>query len=182
MIMFAIITTQAFSEASEACLGGREGPVDVNRSSTLFESASPGPILLRPEGIRSVLHLRQDLQEASPGQVLRQSMASWRLMLLLCDLRAVQTPETLFHIYLNLPQAADATTRKRHLLAQVNFFRAIRPGDPMPVWQSFDITQVVGTLLEHGMLETEATLTIVAARTFDPLSRPSVGRLAIVQQ
>ena len=130
-----------------------------------------------------MLQLRQNLARHTPGEVLRRVMASRRLMLLLCDLRAAQTPETVFHVYLNLPNAADAATRQRHLLAQFNFFGAIRPDDTTtPVWQSVDVTHAVRTLAEQGMLETEATLTILAARPFDPDSRPSVGRLAIVQQ
>jgi hypothetical protein len=104
-------------------------------------------------------------------------------MLLLCDLRAAQTPETLFHVYLNLPEHADQATRARHLLTQFNFFAALRPGDTTPpVWQSVDVTRVIVALAEQGMIETAATLTILAARPFDPASRPSVGRITIVQQ
>ena len=130
-----------------------------------------------------MLRPAQELAQVSPGQLLSRAVASRRLMLLLCDLRATQPPETLFHIYLNLPEQADQSTRQRHLLAQFNFFSAARPGDTTtPVWQSIDITPVVGTLADRGMLETDATLTILAGRPFDPESRPSVGRLTIVTQ
>ncbi len=82
-----------------------------------------------------------------------------------------------------LAEAADQATRESHLLAQVNFYEALQPGDTTtPVWQSVDVTRVVGALAKQGMLETAATLTILAARPFDPKSRPSVGRIAIVQQ
>ena len=128
-----------------------------------------------------MLRPAQKLTQGSPGQVLRRAVASRRLMLLLCDLRTRQTPETLFHVYLNLPEQPDQATRQRHLLAQFNFFTAARPGDTTtPIWQSVDITQVVGALAERGVLETDATLTILAARLFDPESRPTIGRLAIV--
>lgn len=131
-----------------------------------------------------MLRLRQqDRARLSPGEVLRRAVASRRLILLLCDLRAVQTPETLFHVYLNLPEHADQATRAGHLLAQFNFFEALRPGDrKTPLWQSVDVTRLVGALVEQGRLETDVTLTILAAQTFDPTSRPSVGRIAIVQQ
>lgn len=183
MVMLTITTHVTAPQLSEACLGGREGHADVDPRNTLLESASHGPIVLHPEGIRSVLRPPQDLARVAPGELLRRAVASRRLLLLLCDLRAVQTPETLFHVYLNLPEQADQATRGRHLLAQFNFFGAGRPGDTtMPVWQSFDVTHVVSTLAEQGVLETEATLTILAARTFDSKSRPSVERIAIVQQ
>lgn len=130
-----------------------------------------------------MLRVPQQLAQVSPGEVLRRAGANRRLVLLLCDLRAAETPETLFHVYLNLPEKANQAARARHLLAQFNFFEAVQPnGTTMPVWQSFDITQTVGALAEQGMLETEATLTILAARRFDPKSRPSVGRIAIVEQ
>ena len=183
IVMLTITAHATAPQLSEACFGGGEGHADVNPSSTLIESASHGPIVLRPGAVRSVLRPPQDLAQVAPGELLRRAVASRRLMLLLCDLRAVQTPETLFHVYLNLPEQADQATRASHLLAQFNFFAALRPGDTtMPVWQSFDVTHAVGILAEQGALETEATLTILAARTFDPESRPSVGRIAIVQQ
>jgi hypothetical protein len=103
--------------------------------------------------------------------------------LLLCDLRAAETPETLFHVYLNLPEKVDQDARARHLIAQFNFFTALRPGDKtLPVWQSFDITQPVDILTKQGDIKTKVTLTILAAQPFDPKSRPSVGHIAIVQQ
>lgn len=139
--------------------------------------------MLRAEGVRIVLRPPQDLARLAPGELLRRAVVSRRLILLLCDLRAAETPETLFNIYLNLLERADQASRASHLLAQFNFFSAVRPGDTtMPVWQSFDITHAVGTLAEQGVLDTEATLTILAARTFDPESRPNVGHIAIVQQ
>ena len=155
----------------------------MNPSSTLLESASQGPIVLRPEGVRIVLRLPHDLTGVSPSEVLRRAGAGHRLILLLCDLRAARTPQTLFHIYLNLPEQADQAMRMSHLLAQFNFFAAVRPGDTItPVWQSFDVTHTVSALVEQGVLDTEATLTILAARMFDPESLPSVGRFAIVRQ
>lgn len=184
MVVWMMITAYAAPGLSQACLGGRGGPEDLNSSSTLLESTSPDPIMLRPEGVRSALRLRQqDAARMSPGEVLRRAVASRRLMLMLCDLRAAQTPQTLFHVYLNLPEHADQATRASHLLAQFNFFEALRPGDrTTPLWQSIDVTRVVGALIGHGRLETEATLTILAAEAFDPTSNPSVGRIAIVQQ
>lgn len=183
MVMLAITTHLTAPELSEACLGGREGPAELHPSSTVLESAAQGPTVLRPEGVRSVLRSPQHLAGIGPGEALRRAGASRRLLLLLCDLRAAQTPETLFHVYLNVPEHADQATRTRHLLAQVNFFAALRPGDTTtPVWQSVDVTRVVGALAKQGMLETAATLTILAARPFDPKSRPSIGRIAIVQQ
>jgi hypothetical protein len=183
MVMLTVATLISAPESPGACLSGGEGHPAWPPRSTVLESAAQGPILLRPEGVRSVLRVPQQLAQVSPGEVLRRAGASRRLLLLLCDLRAAQTPETLFHVYLNLPEHTDQATRTRHLLAQFNFFEAIRPDDTTtPVWQSFDITQTVAALAEQGMIETEATLTILAARSFDPESRPSVGRIAIVPQ
>ncbi len=183
MVMLTMLSTLAVPALSKACLGGRGGQADVNPRSTLLESTSHSPIVLRPEGVRSRLRPTEELAQVSSGQVLRRAVASRRLMLLLCDLRAAQTPETLFHVYLNLPEQADRGTHKRHLLTQFNFFSAARPGDTTaPVWQSADITHVVGALAEQGMLEEEATLTILAARPFDVESRPTIGRLAILKQ
>lgn len=183
MVMLMITIQAAAPGLSEGCVGGREGPAGLSPSSTLLESASQGSIILRTEGVRIVLRPPQDLAQVAPGKLLRRAVASRHLILLLCDLRAAQTPETLFHVYLNLPEKADQATRASHLLAQFNFFEAVRSGDTtMPVWQSFDVTHEIGTLAEQGMHETEATLTILAARRFDPESRPSVGRIIIVQQ
>lgn len=180
--MLMMITTHAAALGlPEVCRRG--GHADLDPSRTLLESALQGPIVLRPEGVRSVLRPQQGLAGVTPGDVLRRPDANRRLMLLLCDLRAERAPETLFRVYLNLPKQADPATRARHLLAQFNFFAAVRPGDTAtPIWQSFDITQTVSALAEQGVLETEATLTILAARMFDPDSRPSVGRIAIVRQ
>lgn len=139
--------------------------------------------MLRPEGVRIVLRPPQDLVRVAPGELLRRAVVSRRVILLLCDLRAAETPETLFHIYLNLPERADQASRASHLLAQFNFFEAVRLGDTtMPIWQSFDVTDAVRTLAEQRVIETEVTLTILAAQTFDLDSRPNVGRIAIVQQ
>lgn len=183
MVMLTITIHAAAPGLSEACLGGREGDAGLSPGSTLLESALQGPIMLRAEGVRIVLRPPQDLARLAPGELLRRAVVSRRLILLLCDLRAAETPETLFSIYLNLLERADQASRASHLLAQFNFFSAVRPGDTtMPVWQSFDITHAVGTLAEQGVLDTEATLTILAARTFDPESRPNVGHIAIVQQ
>lgn len=177
------ITTAAAPGLLEACVPDRGGHADLSPSNTLLELASQGPVMLRPEGVRVVLRPPQDLARVAPGELLRRAAANRRLILLLCDLRAAETPETLFHIYLNLPERADQASRPSHLLAQFNFYEAVRPGDTtMPIWQSFDVTHAVGTLAEQRVLETEATLTILAARTFDPESQPSVGRIAIVQQ
>jgi hypothetical protein len=183
MVILTITAHITSAQLLEACLGSLGGPANWHRSSTLLESVSDGPILLRPEGVRSALRPMQGFAGAAPGEVLRRAVASRRLMLLLCNLRAEQTPETLFHVYLNLPEQADRAMRARHLLAQFNFFEATQPGEATtPVWQSIDVTQAIGALVEQGMLVTEATLTILAAQRFDPKSRPSVGRIAIVQQ
>ncbi|HRI38104.1 MAG TPA: hypothetical protein PLO50_06070, partial [Nitrospira sp.] len=97
--MWTMITMHAAPELSQACLGGRGGPADLNSSKTLLESTSRGSLMLLPEGVHSVLRLRQqDPSRISPGEVLRRAVTSRRLILLLCDLRAAQTPETLFHI------------------------------------------------------------------------------------
>ena len=183
MVLLTISTYFTVHELSAACLDGRGGPPELNARRTVLESAVPGPITLRPEGVRIALGSRHDFAGVPPGVAIRRALVGGRLMLLLCDLRAAQTPETLFHVYLNLPKKAGQATHERYLLAQFNFFTATRPGDTTtPVWQSFDITHAVGALAEQGKLETETTLTILAVQPYDPESRPSVGRLAIVRQ
>ena len=189
IIMLMMLTTDAAASGlPEACMGSRGGHADMNPTIILLESDPQDPIALRPEGVRSVLHPHQDLSRVMPGEVLRREGTSRRLILLLCDLRAARAPETLFHVYLNLPEHADSGTRARHLLAQFNFFAAVRSGNTeaanttIPIWQSFDVTHAVGALAEHGVLATEVVLSILAAKSFDPESRPSVGRLTIVGQ
>ncbi|MGC4095743.1 MAG: hypothetical protein QM706_01390 [Nitrospira sp.] len=155
----------------------------MNPSRTVLESSEHGPIMLRPAGVDIVLRPTDDSAGVPPGVTIHRALVSGRLLLLLCDLRAAETPETLFHVYLNLPKKGNQATHAKYFLAQFNFFTAGRPGDTsIPVWQSIDVTHAVGTLAAQGTLETETTLTILAARPFDPESRPSVGRLAIVQQ
>lgn len=155
----------------------------MNPRRTVLESVVQGPIRLRSEGVHIAMSSRHDFARVPPGVAIRRALVNGRLLLLLCDLRAAQTPETLFHVYLNLPKNAGQAMRARYLLAQFNFFAAARPGDTTtPVWQSFDITHAVGVLTEQGKLETETTLTILAAHPYDPKSRPSVGRLVIVRQ
>lgn len=164
---------QATTLAAPAAQGPVElgaGPVRVNLRSSL-----PTPMAGGPSG--PLLSTRLD---ALPEQR--------RLYLVLSNLRAAAPPETLFRVYLDLPEGTPDDPINSHYVGSFNFFEAVPHGEDHAAHaagsnpRSFDITMVASNLKARGALKPEHTVTIVPAGQPAENAKAVVGDIAFIEQ
>jgi hypothetical protein len=143
-------------------------------SSAVIElGEKPARVALRPEGARTAFDAR--------AQALSHAR---RLHLVFHGLRAEAQPETLFHVYLNLPPDAVPKDDDVRRVGTLNFFGAIRdPGaEAAGLSRSFDITDLVARLHREHLLTDDTTVTIMASRAPVAGAKASIARVAVVEQ
>jgi tyrosinase len=137
----------------------------------------PGRVSLRPTaGAQAVPPLGAQLESLSDRR---------RIYLVLKNLSAAATPETLYRVYLDLPEGVPDDPLNSHFVGTFNFFdaagheeHAAHSSKPY----SFDITTVVANLQARGMLKPEPTVTIVPVGQPSADAKPVVGQISIVEQ
>lgn len=111
-----------------------------------------------------------------------------RIYLRLRDLRAEEQPGTLYQLYLDLPAGAVPGNDEPRHVGSLNFFNAVRlegttpEARAVPIDVSLDITDVARTLATKKLLKDATSVTIVPSRAPRAGSKPSIGRLEIVEQ
>jgi len=110
-----------------------------------------------------------------------------RLYLVLNDFKATAQPETLYRVYLDLPDNASTDPLNSNYVGSFNFFAAVPHGDDHDHADtarsiSFDITDVAADLDAKGQLKAEHTVTIVPAKTPFAEAKPVIGNISFVEQ
>ena len=93
-----------------------------------------------------------------------------RLYLVLNDFKANAQPETLYRVYLDLPDSAPSDPLNSNYVGSFNFFAAVAHGDDHDHADtartiSFDITDIAADLDARGQLKAEHAVTIVPAKS-----------------
>jgi len=109
-----------------------------------------------------------------------------RLYLVIGNIKADAPPETMFRVYLDLPEGAPSDPINSHFVGSFNFFDAVPHGDDHATHASkpltFDITNAAANLSALGKLKTEHTVTIVPANEPAGNSKPVVADISFVEQ
>jgi len=110
-----------------------------------------------------------------------------RLYLVISNIKADAPPETVYRVYLDLPEGtAPSDPINSNYVGSFNFFDAIPHGEDhsqhssKPV--SFDITNVVSNLDAGGLLKADHTVTIVPSSEPAADAKPVVGDISFVEQ
>ena len=95
-------------------------------------------------------------------------------------------PETIYQLYLGLPQGTAPTPDSPYYVGALNFFNAARGGAEAarsdPRFLCFDVTHLVKSLQSQRALGENATVTIVPAGKLRAGARPVVGEISLVAQ
>jgi tyrosinase len=110
-----------------------------------------------------------------------------RLYLVISDFKATAQPETLYRVYLDLPDNPSSDPLNSNYVGSFNFFAAVPHGDDHDHADtarsiSFDITDIAADLDAKGQLKAEHTVTIVPAKTPFAEAKPVIGNISFVEQ
>ena len=97
-------------------------------------------------------------------------------------LGADEPPETIYQIYLGLPQGVAPDPAAIYYVGSLNFFNAVGVGRSDPRFLSFDVTALLKTLQSRNSLGDNTTVTIVPANTPRVSAKPVIGEVALVEQ
>jgi tyrosinase len=161
--------TVAKSQAGPIALGA--APVRVNVQAAAAPTAAPGA--------------------AAPAAPLAARLSALpenrRLYLVINNIKAEAQPETLYRVYLDLPEdTPPSDPLNSNYVGSFNFFDAVPHGDDhsdhvsKPV--SFDITNVASNLDARGLLKADHTVTIVPSKEPAADAKPVVGDISFVEQ
>jgi hypothetical protein len=93
-----------------------------------------------------------------------------------------EPPETIYQIYLALPQGVAPDPAAIYYVGSLNFFNAVGVGRSDPRFLSFDVTALLKTLQSRNSLGDNTTVTIVPANTPRVSAKPVIGEVALVEQ
>jgi tyrosinase len=110
-----------------------------------------------------------------------------RLYLVINDFTADAQPETLYRVYLDLPDNPPSDPVNSHYVGSFNFFAAVPHGDDHDHMEmarsiSFDITDIAADLKARGLLKTEHAVSIVPGKAPAADAKPVVGGISFVEQ
>jgi tyrosinase len=109
-----------------------------------------------------------------------------KLYLVAKGLGTDQPPETIYQLYLGLPQGTAPNPNGPYYVGALNFFNAVRrgaeAGQPDPRFLSFEVTSLLKTLRTGNALGDNATVTIVPAGKPRASARPVIAEIALVAQ
>lgn len=101
-------------------------------------------------------------------------------------LGADEPPETIYQLYLGLPQGTVPSPDGPHYVGALNFFNAPRGGAEAgrsdPRFLSFDVTSQLKSLQERNALGDNATVTIVPAGKPRANARPVINAISLIAQ
>jgi tyrosinase len=151
-----------------------------------------GPIALGAAPVRVNVQAAPSPAAAAPGAAplaarLSALPENRRLYLVISNIKADAPPETVYRVYLDLPEGtAPSDPINSNYVGSFNFFDAIPHGEDhsqhssKPV--SFDITNVVSNLEAGGLLKADHTVTIVPSSEPAADAKPVVGDISFVEQ
>jgi hypothetical protein len=93
-----------------------------------------------------------------------------------------EPPETIYQIYLGLPQGVAPSPDAIYYVGSLNFFNSVGAGRSDPRFLSFDVTALLKTLQSRNLVGDNATVTIVPANTPRASAKPVIGEVALVEQ
>ena len=97
-----------------------------------------------------------------------------------------EPPETIYQLYLGLPQGAAPTPDSPYYVGALNFFNASRGGADAgrsdPRFLSFDVTRLLKSLQSQSALGDNAIVTIIPAGKPRAGARPVIGAISLVAQ
>lgn len=92
-------------------------------------------------------------------------------------------PETIYQLYLGLPQGTAPSPDSPHYVGALNFFNAVgRGAGSDPRFLSFDVTALLKSLQSQSALADSATVTIVPAGKPRAGAKPVVDAISLVAQ
>ena len=95
-------------------------------------------------------------------------------------------PETIYQLYLGLPQGTVPSPDGPYYVGALNFFNAVRGGAEAgrsdPRFLSFDVTGLLKSLHSRDALGDNATVTIVPAGTPRANARPVINAISLIAQ
>jgi len=151
-----------------------------------------GPIALGAEPVRVNVQAAAPPPAQTPGASPLSARLSTlpdnrRLYLVLSDFKANVQPETLYRVYLDLPDGSPSDPLNSNYVGSFNFFAAVTHGEDhdhadMARTFSFDITDIAANLDAGGKLKAEHAVTIVPARAPAADAKPVVGSISFVEQ
>lgn len=184
----SLLTTRLVVAAAEqlAPAAAQSAAVPVSVAKT-----QSGPIAL------GTAPVRVDVQAAAPPRQGVAPLASplstslsvlpdnHRLYLVLNDFKSNEQPDTLYRVYLDLPDSSPSDPLNSHYVGSFNFFAAVGHGDDhmeMPRTFSFDITDIAANLDAAGKLKAQHAVTIVPAKAPAADAKPVIGSISFVEQ
>ena len=157
--------------------------------ATFAAQAESGPVTLGAQPTRIALRsvAEAPAQGASPLAARLAALPDRRrLYLVLKDLATTMAPETLYRVYLDLPEGTPDDPFNSNYVGSFNFFEAIPHGDDHSHAASkpftFDITEVASNLEASNRLKPEHSVTIVPAGQPSADAKPVVGGVLFVEQ
>jgi tyrosinase len=110
-----------------------------------------------------------------------------RLYLVITDFKAAAQPETLYRVYLDLPDTAPSDPLNSNYVGSFNFFAAVPHGEDHEHGEvarsiSFDITDIAADLDAKGQLKAAHTVTIVPAKAPFAEAKAVIGNISFVEQ
>jgi tyrosinase len=161
-------------------------------AATVATMAQPGTVALGAAPTSIALRAAGPTPPSAPSPSLLATRLSAlaedrRLYLVIGNIKADAPPETLFRVYLDLPDGPPSDPINSHYVGSFNFFDAVPHGDDhaghaaaKPL--SFDITNVAANLDSRGLLKSDHVVTIVAANEPAGNSKPVAGDISFVEQ
>jgi len=159
---------------------------------TFATQAAPGTVALGAQPVRVVLRSTATTAAAA-GSPLAGQLASLsegrRLYLVIKNLSAAAPPETLYRVYLDLPEGTPDDPLNSHYVGSFNFFDAVPHGEEhvshgtnasKPV--SFDITDVAANVQARNLLKAEHSVSIVPSSQPVSDAKPAIGDISFVVQ
>ena len=92
-------------------------------------------------------------------------------------------PETIYQLYLGLPQGSAPSPDSIYYVGALNFFNAVgRGAGSDPRFLSFDVTALLKSLRAQNALSESATVTIVPAGKLRAGAKPVISAISLVAQ
>jgi hypothetical protein len=142
-----------------------------------------GPVALKPEGVSVALEPpasgpRRISLAAQVGK-LRNNR---RLYLVIRDLHAEHPPESIYHVYLNLPRDKKIGEDRTDSVGSINFYASQSGASRSDFFFSYDVTETLKNLLAKKLLIEPLTVTIIPAGEPTVGSVPTVGQIQLIEQ
>jgi tyrosinase len=147
-------------------------PLAAPETAPVTAYRSSGPVTLGTSPTRVALQ-----PAAGAG---RETAAAKRVALVLSGISVPAAPDTVYHVYVNVPDNADAAAREARRVGQVNFFDLVaHPGHPARADKTlvFDITKQAGTAGASNVNVTFAPRGEVSGGV-----TPTIGEMQIVRR